>query len=184
MEEPIVPMDERDDIVDRVRLAFSGVEHPGGDFIAEPQPKLEAELVKSEFANFREWESLGPEFLDNAPLDLGSALSFLSDGAFRFFLPAYLIADLEGVLKKVDPCQYLVYMFGPAMRGKLVESRIYGHRTWRDYARFRFSVFSQSECVAILAYLEEMRRRRRHSDIDVAIGDYWRWRAGVATSDE
>lgn len=36
-----------------------------------------------------------------------SALSFFSEAAFRFFFPAYLIADLRGELRTADPLFHL-----------------------------------------------------------------------------
>ena len=45
-------------------------------------------------------------------LDAGyDALSFFSEGGFRYFLPAYLIADLEDRLQTADPVFHLTNGF-------------------------------------------------------------------------
>ena len=44
-----------------------------------------------------------PPFLDSAPDGLSSALAFFSDEAFRYYLPAYLLAALDRKLALADP---------------------------------------------------------------------------------
>ena len=58
-------------------------------------------LLEEEFKGKTDWQLLDSEFIDQAPDGLASALSFFSDEAFRFYLPAYLIADIDGKLKKL-----------------------------------------------------------------------------------
>src|SRR4051812_47440669 len=63
------------------------------------------------FADKEDWTELLPEWLDEVPDGLGSALHFLSDAAIRFYIPAYLAADLAGGLRSVEPAFSLVHGF-------------------------------------------------------------------------
>ena len=98
-----------------------------------------------------------------------NALSFLSEGGFRYFLPAYLIADLEDRLQTADPVFHLTNGFSDKIvkipvgqriyektigKSAFVNPRRYGAMTWHDHARCRLSVFTREEAGAIVAYLE------------------------------
>ena len=56
-----------------------------------------------------DWQSLSPQFIDGSPDGLASALCFFSHAAFQFYLPAYLIADADGLLERVDPVYFLTH---------------------------------------------------------------------------
>lgn len=136
-------------------------------------------LVEEEFAGKSDWRTLDASFLDRAPSGLGSALSFFSDEAFRFYLPAYLIADVDGRLASVDPVFYLCHGLDNKSRAQKVNPKRFGSRTWLDTAHHRFSVFKQKEVRAIVAYLV-FRRERDPLDkaiIDQSLNNYWASRA-------
>ena len=130
-----------------------------------------------------------------------SALSFFSEAGFRFFLPAYLIADLNEELHTADPVFHLTHGFFdftvkiPAggrvfdvKNGKstLINPRRYGAATANDYARYRLSIFTREESDAIVAYLEYKRDYNPDSfdqpRIDAALELFWRERAHSAPS--
>ena len=121
----------------------------------------------------------GSAFLDQAPAGYSSALSFFSDEAFRYFLPAYLLADLDGALDAADPVFHLCHGLDDATRAEKVNPRRYGDRTWLETMRYRLSVFTRQEARAIVAYLrckatdDECARGR----IEQAIKNYWSERA-------
>jgi hypothetical protein len=103
---------------------------------------------------------LSPEFIDGAPKGLGTALGWFSNAALRFYLPAYLIADLEGKLERSQPVAYLTDHFD------------------------RFAGFTGKEATAVAAYLEfklaglrmpYARQQRR--EIEEALLNYWFERA-------
>ena len=59
------------------------------------------------FIGIADWSKL-----DSAILDAGyNPLSFFSEGGFRYFLPVYLIADLEERLQTADPLFHLTNGF-------------------------------------------------------------------------
>ena len=61
------------------------------------------------FKGQTDWRTVDPGFLDGHAV----ALSFFSEAGFRFFLPAYLIADLQGKLSTADPLFHLTHgVFG------------------------------------------------------------------------
>jgi hypothetical protein len=131
------------------------------------------------------------------------ALSFFSTGGFRFFLPAYLIADLRGELFTADPLFHLWHglvtvsaevpagpqTFRRDSGGKtFLNPKRYGAMTWSDYARYRLSVFTREEAKTIVAY---MMYKREHaiavldkSRIDVALKEFWLDRAERAPTRE
>jgi hypothetical protein len=170
-------------LVDRLKAeiagAFSSVERPGNWALRGSSEGDEPYQVEEEFRDKQDWRTIDPAFLDQAPNGLASALSFLSDEAFRYFLPAYLVADLDGQLQSVDPVFHLCHGLDDRTGGESVNPRRYGQRTWLDEMRHKFAVFSPDEARAIVAYL----RYKAETDefarpvIEQAIRNYWSGRA-------
>lgn len=113
----------------------------------------EAEL-EVEFRKKLDWTTLRGEWIDRAPNGWSSALSFFSDEAFRFYLPAYLVADLRGELEMSDPLFHLTHGLDDASACELYSPPLLGSRTWYDHAAHRMSTFLAAEVDAIVAYLE------------------------------
>jgi hypothetical protein len=168
-----------DQIKARIISAFSSVERPGNWALRSSNEGEEPYLVEKEFQDKQDWRTIDPAFLDQAPDGFASALNFFSDEAFRYFLPAYLLADLDGKLDSVDPVFHLCHGLDNASRAEPVNTRRFGSRTWFDEQRHRFSAFTVAEAGAILAYLrfkaehEEVNR----CEIEEAIANYWSGRA-------
>ena len=59
------------------------------------------------FKGVAHWTQVDPAILDPNY----TALSFFSEGGFRHFLPAFLIADLQGLLQTADPVFHLTNGF-------------------------------------------------------------------------
>ena len=146
------------------------------------------------FAGVSDWSTL-----DAAVLDANyTALSYFSEGGFRFFLPAYLTADLRGELRTADPVFHLAGGFHDLSvdvpigdevfsrrigKSAFVNPRRYGAMTFEDYARHRLSVFAREESAAIVAYLEYRRAQPDSVDaesIEAALELFWRHRAATA----
>jgi hypothetical protein len=175
-------------LVSHVRSAFSGGRYPGDAFLVGSRDGCEPYDVVSNFFGREEWWTLEPQFLDAHH----EALSFFSEAGFRFFLPAYLIADLHDRLYTADPTFHLTHGFRmsefdyPGVTRTfvrrtggeaLLNPRRYGAMTWQDYARFRLSVFSREECAAIVEYLRYKRVREPDSvqtpAIDASLSLFW-----------
>ena len=185
-------MISKEEVINQIREAFGGNPYPGDAFLqgsfdgSEPYDEVAAFVGKTD------WTKLDPAMLDSHY----SALSFFSEAGFRFFLPAYLIADLREELLTADPLFHLWHGFatlsaeapvGPRKfrrdtGGKtLLNPKRYGAMTWSDYARHRLAVFAREEAKAIVAY---MTYKREHdtmgldkSRIDAALNEFWFERA-------
>ncbi len=190
-------MSDKEIVISHIREAFADVEYPGDDFLQGSFDGCEPYEVVGPFRGRYNWQTVGAEFLDAH----NDALSFFSEGGFRFFLPAYLVADLQDALQTADPVFHLTHGFSdgsvevrPKTRtfvrrfGKsaFINPRRYGAITFHDYARYRLSVFTKEEAQAIVAYL----RYKRDLDpsafdkdrIDAALNGCWLERATNAPS--
>jgi len=189
----------REAVIEKIQRAFAGNEHPGGRFLQGSFEGCEPYEEVGPFEKEEDWRSIEAGFLDGH----ATALSFFSEAGFRYFLPAYLIADLRGQLQTADPLFHLTHGFSdwttevPAGdrtlvirhgRSAFVNPRRYGAMTSYDYARYRLSVFTREEANAIIAYL----RFKRDSDPDVidrtainaALDSFWLERTRTAPQAE
>ncbi len=137
-----------------IRQAFSGMEYPGDWCLRGSNEGDEPYLLEKEFTGKNDWRSLDPAFLDQAPKGYSSALSFFSDEAFRFYMPAYLIADIDGHLADTRPAFHLSHGLGDQAKTEKVNPRRYGERTWFESACHKFAMFDRAQAAAIVAYLE------------------------------
>ena len=162
-----------------IAAAFSSVEYPGDWCLTSRYEGHEPVLVEQEFTGKTDWRTVDPEFLDQAPSGFGSALSFFSDEAFRFYLPAYMIADTRGQLNQADPSFHLTRGLDNSSRATRINPQRYGERTWFEHARHKFSMFNRVEAAAIVTYLTFKRDNHavRCRIIDEALQNYWRARA-------
>ena len=182
-------------LIDTIRRAFATSAYPGDDFLLGAFDGTEPEAEVGPFRGRTDWTDVDPEFLD----EHADALSFFSEAGFRFFLPAYLTADVRGELRIADPVFHLTSGFHDDIteiptrrrvfvvrtgRSAFINPRRFGAMTFNDYARYRLSVFPREEVGAIVAYLEhklkrgdsEFEKERIRSALDV----YWRERARSA----
>lgn len=188
-------MTDKEAIVEIIRDAFRENIYPGDDYL---QGSFEGSEPYDEVGPFKgkvDWTLIASDFLDAR----ADALSFFSQAGFRFFLPAYLIADLQRQLRAAYPLFHLTHGFSDATvdiptkvrtiqrrigRSEFVNPRRYGATTFYDYARYRLSVFTREESTAIVAYL----KYRRDTDlvtgekksIDAALDAFWLERAQTA----
>jgi hypothetical protein len=192
-------MRDKVDLINQILAAFAENEYPGDAFLQGSTDGCEPYEVVSPFQGKKDWRTVDPETLDSS----SEALSFFSEAAFRFFLPAYIVADIQGRLERADPLFHLTHGFCdesveiPSKDGVLVrqlgESALvnplrYGAMTFADYSRYRMSIFTKEESGAIVAYL----KFKRDSDsmglerekIEAALRTYWLARAEEAPSAE
>ncbi|MFM2399382.1 MAG: hypothetical protein RL341_1539 [Pseudomonadota bacterium] len=166
----------------RIASAFSAARYPGDALLVNSQEGTEPALLEQEFKGKRDWHLLDAAFIDQAPDGFGSALSFFSHEAFRFYLPAYLIADLDQLLNRADPVFHLTHGLDNASCKKLINPLRYGRKTWFAYAQERFATFSREESAEIAAYLTFKRDADPSSvpgdhSINEALDRYWAARA-------
>lgn len=185
----------RDAVVSTIRAVFAANEYPGDAYLVGSSEGCEPEQEAGAFRGRRDWQTIPSEFLDQHYV----ALSFFSEGGFRFFLPAFLIADLRGELKTADPLFHLTGGFSETQvtmdvagrafirtsgKSTLINPRRYGAMTQLDYARMRLSVFTREEAAAIVEYLrwkrEEAALPMEQAGIAAALDAYWLDRAANA----
>lgn len=169
-------------LTQQIRDAFAAVTYPGDWCLRGSNEGTEPFLLERDFKGKDDWEALDPSFIDRAPDGFGTALSFFSDEALRFYLPAYLIADLAGQLRQTDVVFHLTHGLDTASRNERVNPQRYGERTWFDAMRHRFSTFDKKQAAAIAAYLLAKRDSGVLVDfeqrkVDEALQYYWLQRA-------
>jgi hypothetical protein len=163
----------------KIRRAFASVEPPPSWCLTNSNEGVEPALLAKEFSGKTDWRNLDAGFLDQAPDGFGTALSFFSDEAFHYYLPAYLLADLEGRLKQADPVFALTHGLDNASRSQKINPRRYGERTWFEHARHKFALFNAAEVEAIADYLAYKARSDRLTEpeqrrVREALENYWR----------
>lgn len=181
-----------DEVVEIIDHAFGGNEYPGDAWLQGSRDGDEPFEECGAFVGQTDWRALAPAFLDQHYV----VLSFFSEAAFRFYLPAFLIADLRDRLQTADPVFHLVGGFSDfavthrvdgqefiirSGGSQFINPRRYGASRFIDHARQRLSVFCREEASAIVAYLEQvMSRPSRETDrraIEAGLVGYWRDRA-------
>lgn len=166
----------------QVREAFADVAYPGDWCLTSSREGTEPALLEEEFKGKGDWRTLDPSFIDQAPDGFGTALSFFSDEAFHFYLPAYLLADLHGRLQHADVVFALTHGLDGESRHQKINPRRYGERTWFEHARHKFAMFDAREAGAIVEYLTYKREASAVTDfekarINEALNYYWTARA-------
>lgn len=168
-------MNDKEKVEVQIFSAFAPVEYPGDWCLRGSNEGDEPYLLEEEFKGKTDWRILDAKFLDQAPDGYGSALSFFSDEAFHFYLPAYMIAAIRGLLERADPVHHLTHGLDESLRRERINPRRYGKRTWFEHARHKFAIFNREESAAIVGYLtlrrdaDEFERQR----IDEALRNYW-----------
>lgn len=161
-----------DELIQKIKKAFADVTYPGDNALTSSNYGDEPAALIKEFSGKKDWQQLGPQFLDQAPNGWGSALSFFSNDALQFYLPAYLIADIRGELRCVDPayrlCSYLAFL------GETNIAKIWGSGTMEKLAREEFDRYDVAKVSAIVAYLQwKLESVEEDIVIEKALVNYW-----------
>ena len=168
---------ELSSVREQIRRAFANVTYPGDNNLRRGSDGDEPFLLEDEFRGKTAWETLEAPFLDLAPDGFATALSFFSDAAFRFYLAAYLLADLDNKLMYTQPVFYLYH--GLDSNGSAqVNPRRYGNLSWRQVSEERFAEFTPEDARAIVAYLRfkvqsGLLSPMENASIEQALGNYW-----------
>lgn len=161
-----------DPLVEKIRSAFANVDYPSSDNLTNSFGE-EAEALVEDFGDKKDWRELDPAFLNQAPAGWGTALAFFSGAALRAYLPAYLIADVEGTLDTGNPSTRLCAFVTPMMEDQKL-AKVYGGGTLGEYARAEFACFSAEEVSAIVAYLWwKLDEEGYNPTIEQSLENYW-----------
>ena len=187
-----------DPIIEKVQDAFRRVPFPGDAFLQGSLDGCEPYEEAGHFKGKTDWTALEAAFLD----ERYCAPSFLSEGAFRFFIPAWIVADLRRALRTADPSFHLTSGFADQRHAPgeqttwewggsvLLNPRRYGAMRWIDHARYRLSVFAREEASAIVDYLRWRQELAIGEDPDeattigVALDRFWVERARSAPTQD
>jgi hypothetical protein len=177
------------DLFQQIREAFAATPYPGDNRLCGSDQGDEPAEYAMELRGLR-WETVHPELLAHCY----AALSFLSAEGFRYFLPAFLLADLLEWESNANPVFHLTYghegggieinqsileglenLFGKK-GAEVLQGIDYHHRRGERelYAVSRHAGFTRAERLAIIRYLEY-----RASDdyerpvIERALAGYW-----------
>jgi hypothetical protein len=185
-------------VISQILAAFGSNEYPGDNFLCGSFEGSEPYEETAAFKGKTDWRTLESGLLDAHY----SALSFFSEGAFRFFLPAFLIADLRNELLTAEPLFHLTGFSVSSIQiptnsrvftrktggSTFMNPKRYGAMTFADHARYRLSVFTKEEAMAIVAYLNYSRETDTHGintpQIVEALNSFWLDRAEHAPSEE
>lgn len=170
-----------DDLKTLIESAFASTKYPGDSCLTDSKMGDEPRLLVKEFSGKNDWRVLSASFLDQAPDGYGSALSFFTKESFRFYLPAYLIHDLDQKLNRSDPVFHLIHGFTNKSKDGLVNPQRYGTWTWFEFKSEKCAVFDEKQVWAIMAYLitrmnEPYMMDYQKIEIEEAIENYWRKR--------
>lgn len=137
----------------QIRAAFRDTPAPDSGDLRGGDEGEEPFLLEAEFRHVPDWRQVEAAFIDRAPDGFGSALSFFSSAAFRYYLPSYLLADLREQLQQASPLFHLWHGLVDDQRDVPVNERRYGKWTWYEAVSDRFRCFTPTEVTAIVAYL-------------------------------
>ncbi len=178
MSESGVNENKRTSLIEEIHRVFAQTPRPSADQLVRTQEGNEPRLIQQALAHVPEWTELDSDFVDQLPDGFGSALSFFSSPAFRYYIPAYMVADLTAGLKHADVVFHLIHGLSSAERDIPVNRKLYGQKTWFQYSAERFSVFNYAETETIVKFLQyrcehpdtfESERQRIHE----ALSFYW-----------
>jgi hypothetical protein len=164
----------------QIRAAFANTPPPDPNFLRNSSEGDEPYLLEDEFRDKRDWTALRAPFLDQSPEGFATALSFFSREAFRFYLPAYLLADLDGQLQHAEPLFHLWHGLDDDRRNEPVNVRRFGGWTWFEAISERMDAFAVAEVRVIVDYMRYKADRDSFArpKIEQALRNYWLVRLG------
>lgn len=163
-----------DALIEKIEQAFSDLDYPGDDGLTDSTYGEEPAALKSEFQGKTDWQVLDSAFLDQAPDGWSSALSFFTDQALRFYLPAYLIADIRGELECVDPAIRLSATVTAAADHQRI-AKMWGGSSVGERARAGFDLLDDTQAAIIVEYLQWKQEISEIDEISIqqALDHYW-----------
>jgi hypothetical protein len=174
-------------LVEQIKTAFDTTPYPGDDQLCGSDQGDEPAEYALEFRGLN-WRTIHPDFLSHHY----ASLSFFSDEAFRYFIPAYLIADLIETDSNAGPVFHLTYglvadeplqveqgLIEPSLLPDdlppLMENEWMDTFDWYQIAVHKFSHFNLQEREAIVGYLKYQASNSEYSrnEINQALEKYW-----------
>ena len=159
-------------IAREIREAFAETPYPGDNNLSGSVQGDEPSEYALQFRGV-DWRTMHPKFLAYN----SASLSFLTAEGFRYFLPAYIIAELTdtGIESNADPVFHLTHGFAT--------KRATDSTDWLAYRVERMAGFTHAERKAIIHYLtyvadyiaaEYNANSSEITEINEAIERYWK----------
>lgn len=140
------------ELIDKIDRAFAEVPYPGDDDLTDSKYGEEPAALIDEFRGKVDRKELDAAFLNQAPDGWGTAVSFFSGHALRFYLPVYLIADIRGELDGPDPVSRLCLSVTPLGEVQRI-AKMWDGGTMGERARADFALFDAAQVSAVVDYL-------------------------------
>jgi hypothetical protein len=158
----------KEELILKIIEAFSENEFPGNDDLVIQSYGEEPDLVRNHFVGQDRWNKLTPKFIDYE-----GALSFFSDNAFRFYIPAFMIADINEQLENNFPDVRLCSFLIPESENNKIAKK-WGGGTMGEKAKECFKHFSDEQANAITTYLYwKLLQDKDNLIIEQALQHYW-----------
>lgn len=162
-------------IIEDIHRAFSDMEPPFR--IVDSEEGEEPHELSKAFKHKPEWKSMEPHFIDSVPNGLSSSLSFFGIEAFHYYIPAYIVADLNNQLESVNVVFHLTHGLDNESKDEKINELRYGERTWFNFKQDYFSPFSKDQVQCLIDYLElrlkESEYEFERNSIQEALDNYW-----------
>jgi hypothetical protein len=176
-------------LVAQIRAAFQDTPYPGDDRLCGSSQGDEPAGYALEFRGL-DWRIIHPDFLSFNY----ACLSFFSSAGFRYFLPAYLVADVMELESSSDPVFHLTYGLVEENTAAIIEDLAQSGDLSGEILEFarkneqkpefdgfqlaleKFAPFTLAEKQAIVAYLDYSAQNNPYARerIESALERYWR----------
>jgi hypothetical protein len=160
------------ELIVQIKTAFENLKYPGDHDLTDSTYGEEPEALKRAFRGKTNWQTLDSDFLDQAPEGWSTALSFFSGRAFQFYLPAYLIADLQGQLPSLSLEFYLIYGLTTDTEPEKIAD-FWGGGTTSKRAIDRYNHLNLEQAQAVVAYLQWTLENFKDANVTQALQAYW-----------
>lgn len=154
-------MMKKESVISLIEKAFADLPHPGDTLL---HSSCQDDTDIRPFYGIQDWREASSQMIERED----AALCFFSPAAFRYFLPAYLIWTLNNYDTSESPTvNSTIYSLDPtSARADL-----------QPFMRSKYSLLSQAQRHAVIAFLEHMSARPDHCDAraaESALTGFWR----------
>ena len=171
--------------INEICEAFSERHYPGDDCLVDSYAIRDEELleVENDFKGQAHWQTLPVTVLAK-----GEPLSFLSDVAYCFYLPAYLVGHLKSPDAVADPIFHLTFSFQEDIKDSVLRLArefwppdVNRHLTYLEWGTRRHESLTSKQCKSIVAYLNIQLELDPYAkdEIEEALLNFWWNRAGL-----
>lgn len=123
--------------------------------------------IRADLADVVDWTSIAPEVM--AEIDRNSGFGFLTKEAARFYLPAFLVADLQGADLNSDPVSQLCVAHPSTSTEDVI--------TWQlTLLRDHWNALTPAQAAAVCRYLEWRitgPSRGNEGEVAYSLSAYW-----------